>query len=169
MDLLKVEPFWNDDMFEESYVSSFTEPEYTIDTPGGGLMEKDSSFNRDEELKLIEEIISGKEPAVVTTATPDKIETDMILSLVQPLEDNDEMKKKRAYMNATCPICQNTFFRKYEMMRHLKSTHFQLRPFKCHLCSHGFSRKNHLKTHLTKIHGLGLSAADQKCRRKHSC
>mmetsp|Transcript_5688 Transcript_5688/g.8016 ORF Transcript_5688/g.8016 Transcript_5688/m.8016 type:complete len:169 (-) Transcript_5688:335-841(-) len=168
MDLLKAEPFWNDGMFEESYVTSYTETDYTMDTPSGDLMEKDSIFNRDEELKLIEEIISGKEPVSITTETPAMTETDMMLSLVQSLDD-DGMKKKRTYMNATCPICQNTFFRKYEMMRHLKSTHFQLRPFKCHLCSHGFSRKNHLKTHLTKIHGMGLSAVDQKFRRRHSC
>ncbi|KAJ8905578.1 hypothetical protein NDN08_002085 [Rhodosorus marinus] len=68
------------------------------------------------------------------------------------IEKKRPVKRKRTYTTASCPICEKVFFRKYEMMRHVRATHLGMRPFHCDRCSSSFSRKAHLQLHLLKIH-----------------
>mmetsp|Transcript_730 Transcript_730/g.2390 ORF Transcript_730/g.2390 Transcript_730/m.2390 type:complete len:192 (+) Transcript_730:117-692(+) len=65
---------------------------------------------------------------------------------------DSKKKRKRSYKTANCPVCKKNFFRKYEMMRHVKATHLQLKPFHCPTCPRTFARKSHLKLHWNNIH-----------------
>mmetsp|Transcript_23569 Transcript_23569/g.93230 ORF Transcript_23569/g.93230 Transcript_23569/m.93230 type:complete len:181 (-) Transcript_23569:61-603(-) len=53
---------------------------------------------------------------------------------------------------ATCPICHSNFFRKYEMIRHLKATHYRIRPHQCKYCKKSFARTCHLNVHIKNVH-----------------
>lgn len=61
-------------------------------------------------------------------------------------------QRKRKQKEATCSICQQTFIRKYEMMRHLKATHLQLKPYRCTECPKTFARNSHRTLHWRNIH-----------------
>ncbi|KAJ8907665.1 hypothetical protein NDN08_007774 [Rhodosorus marinus] len=78
------------------------------------------------------------------------------LELVTKALLDDSAKGKRAYKGATCPVCMKQFFRKYEMTRHHKATHLQLKPFKCSACVKSFARKSHLGLHWNNIHRRDL-------------
>lgn len=61
-------------------------------------------------------------------------------------------RRKRKYKEALCPVCHRTFFRKYEMLRHLKATHLHLKPYPCSVCPKSFARNSHRILHWNNMH-----------------
>ncbi|KAJ8901421.1 hypothetical protein NDN08_007267 [Rhodosorus marinus] len=60
--------------------------------------------------------------------------------------------KKRVYKKEACPVCNEVFFRRHEMMRHLKASHLKIKPFQCSFCPKKFARNSHVKSHESRIH-----------------
>uniref|UniRef100_A0A7S3EMP4 C2H2-type domain-containing protein n=1 Tax=Rhodosorus marinus TaxID=101924 RepID=A0A7S3EMP4_9RHOD len=60
--------------------------------------------------------------------------------------------KKRVYKKEECPVCNEVFFRRHEMMRHLKASHLKIKPFQCSFCPKKFARTSHVKSHESRIH-----------------
>ncbi|KAJ8901424.1 hypothetical protein NDN08_007270 [Rhodosorus marinus] len=106
----------------------------------------------DDKLDVADQLWEGKEG--VTCFSPGiffSIATPRPLKEVAA-ETRPVLKKKRTYKEASCPVCGTVFFRRYEMVRHLKATHLNIRPHQCGLCPNTFSRKSHLQSHMKRIH-----------------
>jgi len=72
----------------------------------------------------------------------------LVLSLIEEID----VSRGISGVREDCKICGASFSRKYELKRHLKSTHLELRDFECPLCSSKFKRKQHLDTHHQQVH-----------------
>ncbi|KAJ8904123.1 hypothetical protein NDN08_000650 [Rhodosorus marinus] len=109
-----------------------------------------NSFDRNAEMKLVDLILRSPRPAPDAENSNIKKETVVHSAPVR----KPSLERKRTYTTAACPICQKVYFRKYEMMRHLKAVHLRMKPFHCSMCSFSFSRRTLLKLHVMKIHNL---------------
>jgi len=54
--------------------------------------------------------------------------------------------------HCSCRLCDTPFTRKYDLKRHIKTTHLDFRNFACDLCGNKFKRKQHLNVHKTLVH-----------------
>lgn len=88
----------------------------------------------------------------------DELNQLLELEIVSKALRDDNAKGKQSHKGATCPVCMKQFFRKYEMTRHHKATHLQLKPFKCSACVKTFARKSHLALHWNNIHRRDLGS-----------
>jgi len=110
-----------------------------------------NSFDRNAEMKLVDLILPSPRPA------PDAENCNIKEPVAHSAPARKpSLERKRTYTTAACPICQKVYFRKYEMMRHLKAVHLRMKPFHCSMCSFSFSRRTLLKLHVAKIHGDSL-------------
>jgi len=105
-----------------------------------------SSFDRNAEMKLMDLVLRSPRPAPENSS----VKKEPVVRSAPKRKPSQE--RKRTYTTAACPICQKVYFRKYEMMRHLKAVHLRMKPFHCSKCSFSFSRRTLLKLHMMKIH-----------------
>ena len=60
-----------------------------------------------------------------------------------------------------CNECSKTFTKEYNLKRHIKSVHEQIKPHQCGICSKSFSRKLHRDYHLRTCSQNVCSTAEQ--------
>mmetsp|Transcript_36888 Transcript_36888/g.147329 ORF Transcript_36888/g.147329 Transcript_36888/m.147329 type:complete len:212 (-) Transcript_36888:326-961(-) len=113
-----------------------------------------TSYDCKNEVKVMDSHLKPTSPKTPMGVFDLKTPTPLESAPAQKVQKKKTVRRKRTYTTAACPMCQKVFFRKYEMMRHLKATHLQMKPFHCDLCSSSFSRKAHLKLHMIKIHNV---------------
>ena len=78
------------------------------------------------------------------TAKP--VEKKPIARNLPPAKDND--------VKATCPQCNQTFRRLFNMKTHINRVHNKVKPYKCDKCDKSFATNSDLKQHLN-THGEG--------------
>lgn len=54
--------------------------------------------------------------------------------------------------NRKCIPCNKTFSKRSNLVRHIETGHFALRPFQCQACPKRFGHSNHLRRHIEKLH-----------------
>lgn len=60
-----------------------------------------------------------------------------------------------------CMQCEKTFSKRSNLVRHINTRHFNLKPFQCERCSKRFGHSNHLRRHMYKLHALNDQGALQ--------
>lgn len=55
-----------------------------------------------------------------------------------------------------CIQCEKTFSKRSNLVRHIDTKHFGLRPFQCDKCSKRFGHRNHLRRHVAKLHARSV-------------
>lgn len=88
----------------------------------------------------------------------------------ETVEKPKEIPRNRApatdsEVKATCPMCQQTFRRQYNMKIHINRVHSKVKPFKCDRCDKSFATNSDLKQHLV-MHGLGKQFKCELCDRQ---
>mmetsp|Transcript_22663 Transcript_22663/g.39108 ORF Transcript_22663/g.39108 Transcript_22663/m.39108 type:complete len:280 (+) Transcript_22663:67-906(+) len=101
----------------------------------------------------------------------------------ETLRDADETALYRSYLESVlnspfcttlgerCSFCPDRiFFRRHDLIRHIKTWHIRDRPFHCAVegCSGKFKRKSHLDSHIKAVHERCLSFTCQYCNRVYS-
>ena len=82
--------------------------------------------------------------------------------------DSKEVKEGEhihKWVEQTCQVCEKSYKRKEHLLRHMQTSHSELRPFVCKVCAHTFSRKDRLLRH-EKIHS---GVPDYKCNACDKC
>lgn len=51
-----------------------------------------------------------------------------------------------------CHLCTSTFTARFNLNKHIRTVHENLRPFHCDVCGASFQQKCHLKQHKTTVH-----------------
>lgn len=51
-----------------------------------------------------------------------------------------------------CLPCEKTFSKRSNLVRHIETKHFELKPFECDKCNRKFGHSNHLRRHIAKLH-----------------
>lgn len=74
--------------------------------------------------------------------------------------DNSEVK-------ATCPQCNKTFRRLFNMRTHVNRVHNKVKPFTCNTCDKAFATNSDLKQHMV-VHGQGKMFSCEICNRQFS-
>ena len=77
---------------------------------------------------------------------------------------NNPPPAKDTEVKATCPHCNQTFRRMYNMKTHVDRVHNKVKPFKCDSCDKSFATNSDLKQHLA-THGQGKKFACDMCDR----
>ena len=100
-----------------------------------------------------------------------KISDNSINNSSDPSEkkfDSKEFKEGEhipKWVEQTCQVCEKSYKRKEHLLRHMQTSHSELRPFVCKVCAHTFSRKDRLLRH-EKIHS---GVPDYKCNACDKC
>ena len=100
-----------------------------------------------------------------------KISDDSINNSFDPSEkkfDSKEFKEGEhipKWVEQTCQVCEKSYKRKEHLLRHMQTSHSELRPFVCKVCAHTFSRKDRLLRH-EKIHS---GVPEYKCQACDKC
>ena len=102
--------------------------------------------------------------------TPERIEKEVRVEKSEkekktnPPKNNPPVAKENE-VKATCPHCQQTFRRLYNMKTHINRVHNKVKPFACNRCDKSFATKSDLKQHLS-THGEGRVFKCDLCDRK---
>lgn len=56
--------------------------------------------------------------------------------------------------NIRCLPCKKTFSKRGNLVRHIETKHFELKPFECDKCNKRFGHNNHLRRHKEKLHAI---------------
>ena len=87
--------------------------------------------------------------------SPDKLATNSKeKDITEPVNSDQQVvdfSKLTGKLGNTCDVCSKSYGRKDHLMRHMRTTHSELRPFVCRVCAQTFSRKDRLLRH-EKIH-----------------
>ena len=68
-----------------------------------------------------------------------------------------DQEGKRSY---NCEICNNKYFQKHELKRHVLRVHEEKKPFECKICENRFTVNQELDTHFAMVHSREKG---QKC------
>ena len=77
----------------------------------------------------------------------------------------EEGERIHKWVEQTCQVCEKSYKRKEHLLRHMQTSHSELRPFVCKVCAHTFSRKDRLLRH-EKIHS---GVPEYKCNACEKC
>ena len=81
------------------------------------------------------------------------------------LKEVEEGERIHKWVEQTCQVCEKSYKRKEHLLRHMQTSHSELRPFVCKVCAHTFSRKDRLLRH-EKIHS---GVPEYKCNACEKC
>lgn len=81
--------------------------------------------------------------------------------VTSPLENESSMSLKKNEENKySCPMCETTSKRKYDIEVHILCVHKGKRRFQCSMCPRAFLRRNHLNDH---VRGAHEACAENTC------
>ena len=103
-------------------------------------------------------------------------ESDFLIPDFEMSEDLDNidqnLTRKRKIINeekeedtVTCPKCDKSFSRKYELNRHMLSIHERIRPFQCDLCPTNYMSITNLRYHYEGKHNQKLTKNSSEFRK----
>jgi hypothetical protein len=68
-----------------------------------------------------------------------------------------------------CKFCPDRkFHHRYDLVRHIKTSHLKERTFQCHLCPSRFKRRNHRDTHIKAVHEKSMKFVCQYCSKSYT-
>jgi len=67
----------------------------------------------------------------------------------QPQRKRQQTTKPKQF---ACHLCTSTFTARFNLNKHIRTVHENLRPFHCDVCGASFQQKCHLKQHKTTVH-----------------
>jgi hypothetical protein len=69
----------------------------------------------------------------------------------------------------TCRYCPHRlFWRRHDLVRHIRTSHLMERPFQCNHCGARFKRKNHVEIHIRAVHEKVVRYTCQYCQKSYT-
>mmetsp|Transcript_13951 Transcript_13951/g.23812 ORF Transcript_13951/g.23812 Transcript_13951/m.23812 type:complete len:605 (+) Transcript_13951:387-2201(+) len=114
------------------------------------LKRKSSSNDHSDDQELCNVIV--KKTKRSNSSEPDDIEREKEKQIALAYLDEIDTLNLHHDTRCECKLCGSSFTRKYDLKRHIKTSHLDQRDYACEACGRKFKRQQHLNVHEKLIH-----------------
>eukprot|EP00188_Purpureofilum_apyrenoidigerum_P001875 Plantae.Rhodophyta-Purpureofilum_apyrenoidigerum.ctg20846.p1 GENE.Plantae.Rhodophyta-Purpureofilum_apyrenoidigerum.ctg20846~~Plantae.Rhodophyta-Purpureofilum_apyrenoidigerum.ctg20846.p1 ORF type:complete len:304 (+),score=71.58 Plantae.Rhodophyta-Purpureofilum_apyrenoidigerum.ctg20846:65-976(+) len=122
-------------------------------TLGEELEKYKDIYANENTLSVLEEVSTplssnASDSSSLTTLPASTVEDALSGTMKAPRKRQQTTKPKLF----ACHLCTSTFTARFNLNKHIRTVHENLRPFHCDVCNASFQQKCHLKQHKTTVH-----------------
>jgi len=157
----------NLDSVDDGFLMSITEPvqvEKSAEEPCANEVKNEATLGEELEkykdvymneniLSVLEEVSTplssnASDSSSLTTMPTNAVE-DVLPGTMKAPRKRQQTTKPKMF---ACHLCTSTFTARFNLNKHIRTVHENLRPFHCDVCNASFQQKCHLKQHKTTVH-----------------